>query len=96
MAANPLHVVRRHGCLSRYNLPLRWVMKRISRKKGLPTDTSRDYDNTDWAAVERFARDIAALCRPSTASLAPSPLPTSQTRTVGAPAEEPGVPGPVW
>jgi menaquinone-dependent protoporphyrinogen oxidase len=46
---------------TRYNPFLRWWMKRIGRAKGLPTDTSRDYDFTDWAQVERFARAIAEL-----------------------------------
>jgi menaquinone-dependent protoporphyrinogen oxidase len=29
-------------------------MKRIARKAGAPTDTSRDYQFTDWAALDRF------------------------------------------
>lgn len=28
---------------------------------GHPTDTSRDYDFTDWDAVERFGRECARL-----------------------------------
>ena len=31
----------------------------MMRKGGHPTDTSRDHDFTDWAAVERFARECA-------------------------------------
>ncbi len=38
-----------------YNLVLRWLMKRIARKAGGATDTSRDYEYTDWAALDRFA-----------------------------------------
>jgi menaquinone-dependent protoporphyrinogen oxidase len=45
----------------RYNLFLRWLMKFISRSEGLPTDTSRDYEFTDWAAVERFTEEFVAL-----------------------------------
>jgi menaquinone-dependent protoporphyrinogen oxidase len=43
---------------TRYPWPLRWVMKRISRRVGRPTDTSRDWDLTEWPEVERFARRL--------------------------------------
>jgi menaquinone-dependent protoporphyrinogen oxidase len=33
-------------------------MRRISAKEGGDTDTSRDYEYTDWAAVDRFAREL--------------------------------------
>jgi menaquinone-dependent protoporphyrinogen oxidase len=46
-----------------YALPTRWLMRRIAKKQGLPTDTSRNHDLTDWAAVERFADEAAALVR---------------------------------
>lgn len=50
---------------TRYRFFLRWVMKRISKKRGLPTDTSRDYEFTDWAAVAEFARQLGGiLARP--------------------------------
>jgi len=39
---------------SRYNVFIRFVMKRIARKHGAPTDTSRDYEFTDWPALDRF------------------------------------------
>jgi menaquinone-dependent protoporphyrinogen oxidase len=42
-----------------YNPLLRFVMKRIARKAGHSTDTSRDHDYTDWGAVRRFARALA-------------------------------------
>jgi menaquinone-dependent protoporphyrinogen oxidase len=42
-----------------YNPLLRLVMKRISRKFGHTTDTSRDHDFTDWGAVRRFAAEVA-------------------------------------
>lgn len=45
---------------TRYNPLLRWWLKGISRKQGLPTDTSRDWDFTEWDQVERFARQFAA------------------------------------
>lgn len=54
---------------SKYPLPLKWLMRRIASKAGEDTDTSRDYEYTDWAQVDRYARrllearDDAARCR---------------------------------
>ena len=45
---------------TKYPWLLRWVMKRISRQKGLPTDTSRDWDLTEWDQADRFGRALAA------------------------------------
>jgi menaquinone-dependent protoporphyrinogen oxidase len=39
----------------------RWMMKRIVASKGGDTDTSRNYEYTDWADVRRFADDFARL-----------------------------------
>lgn len=39
---------------SRYNFLVKFLMRRIARKAGAPTDTSRDYEFTDWAALDRF------------------------------------------
>jgi menaquinone-dependent protoporphyrinogen oxidase len=47
---------------SRYPLPLRWLMKRIAAKAGGDTDTSRDYEYTDWAQVEAYARRLSDAC----------------------------------
>lgn len=41
---------------TKYNFLMRWIMKRIASKAGGDTDTSRDYDYTDWADLEAFAR----------------------------------------
>jgi menaquinone-dependent protoporphyrinogen oxidase len=43
---------------SRYPLPLRWMMRRIARKAGGDTDTSRDYEYTDWEQVRRYAQAL--------------------------------------
>ncbi|HSP17897.1 MAG TPA: flavodoxin domain-containing protein [Myxococcaceae bacterium] len=43
---------------SRYNFLIRFMMRRISRSEGGDTDTSRDYEYTDWSAVDRFAVDF--------------------------------------
>ena len=42
---------------SRYNFLIRFVMKRIARKAGAPTDTSHDYEFTDWSKLDSFIRD---------------------------------------
>lgn len=41
---------------TKYPLPLRLVMQFISWRTGRPTDTSRDWEFTDWMEVERLAR----------------------------------------
>jgi menaquinone-dependent protoporphyrinogen oxidase len=46
---------------TRYGPWVRWMMKMISRQTGRPTDTSRDYDFTDWSGVRDFARQLADL-----------------------------------
>ena len=45
---------------TRYNFITRFIMRRISRKAGGDTDTSRDFEYTDWGAVDRFARSFAS------------------------------------
>lgn len=43
---------------SKYNWIKRWVMVRIVAKGGGDTDTSRDYEYTDWDDLRAFARDF--------------------------------------
>jgi menaquinone-dependent protoporphyrinogen oxidase len=49
---------------TKYNPLMRWMMKRIAGKAGGGTDTSRDYDYTDWddlnVFAEEFGRRVAA------------------------------------
>lgn len=45
---------------TRYNWLIRFMMRRIAKKEGGELDASRDHEYTDWAAVERFARDFVA------------------------------------
>jgi menaquinone-dependent protoporphyrinogen oxidase len=49
------------GCLAytKYGFFKRWIMKRIARKEGAPTDASRDYELTNWATVDAIARELA-------------------------------------
>ena len=44
-----------------YDFMTRLMMRLLMRKGHHPTDTSRDYDYTDWDAVERFAHECAEL-----------------------------------
>jgi menaquinone-dependent protoporphyrinogen oxidase len=48
---------------TRYGWMKRRVMRSIVRREGGDTDMSRDYEYTDWDAVDAFARDIDALTR---------------------------------
>jgi len=41
-----------------YNVLVRFVMKQIAKKNGGPTDTSRDYEFTDWPALDRFVDEV--------------------------------------
>jgi menaquinone-dependent protoporphyrinogen oxidase len=53
---------------SKYNFLVRFVMRRITAKEGGDTDTSRDYEYTDWPAVDRFAVELARGLGPSAAT----------------------------
>jgi menaquinone-dependent protoporphyrinogen oxidase len=46
-----------------YNWIKRWMMKRIVGKAGGDTDTSRNYEYTDWNALRTFAAEFGALTR---------------------------------
>lgn len=41
---------------TRYNWLKRWIMRRIVAKAGGDTDTTRDYEYTDWDDLRAFAR----------------------------------------
>jgi menaquinone-dependent protoporphyrinogen oxidase len=43
---------------TKYNILIRFIMKRIARKAGADTDTSRDHVYTDWVALDRFAEEF--------------------------------------
>ena len=53
---------------SKYNWLTRWTMVRIVRKAGGDTDTSRDYEYTDWADLRAFAEEFARSLRARTIS----------------------------
>ena len=45
----------------RYGPLKRWVMKRIVQKAGGDTDTSRDYEYTDWEDLRAVADEFGSL-----------------------------------
>jgi menaquinone-dependent protoporphyrinogen oxidase len=59
----PDRIARFGGALrySKYGFLTRLLMKRIARGATGDTDTSRDYEYTDWQEVETFATDVAAF-----------------------------------
>ena len=54
----------------RYTWLTRWWMKRIVAKAGGDTDTSRDYEYTDWDDVRAFAVEFSELVKRSSPSRA--------------------------
>ena len=48
---------------TQYGFFTRLAMKRIARKEGAPTDTSRDYEFTNWDQVDALARELVALVK---------------------------------
>ena len=51
------------GCIAytKYAWPMRMMLKYISWRAGGSTDTSCDHEYTNWAQVDRFARDFATI-----------------------------------
>ncbi|HTQ04720.1 MAG TPA: flavodoxin domain-containing protein [Polyangiaceae bacterium] len=58
---SPAHVASFAGALpyTRYDPVTRAVIKFISARAGHPTNTSRDYEFTDWSSVDRFADAVS-------------------------------------
>ncbi len=50
---------------TKYNFLVKLVMKRIAKQNGASTDTSRDWEFTDWQAVDRFVAEHARFARAS-------------------------------
>ena len=48
---------------TRYSWLTRWIMRRIVAHEGI-TDTTRDYDLTDWGRVEEFAHQFGTVVAP--------------------------------
>jgi len=46
---------------SKYNFLIRFVMKRIAKSQSMPTDTARDYEMTDWKALDQFVDELLGV-----------------------------------
>lgn len=68
---HPSHIAAVAGALlySKYNFVVRFVMKRIAAAAGGPVDTTRDYEFTDWAKLDRL---IGELLQETTVNRAPA------------------------
>jgi menaquinone-dependent protoporphyrinogen oxidase len=44
---------------TRYDFLKRWALKYVAYRRGQPTDTSRDYELTDWSALQEFTDDFS-------------------------------------
>jgi menaquinone-dependent protoporphyrinogen oxidase len=60
---------------SKYNVLVRFVMKRIAKAEGASTDTSRDHEYTDWATLDRFIDELAQEIRGPLSSSASAAAP---------------------
>jgi hypothetical protein len=58
----------------------RWAIQRIARKAGGATDTTRDWEYTDWEDVKQFAREFHA-------SVSASPIVHADTEVFARPTE---------
>jgi len=56
----PVSVHNAAGALkyTEYDFFRRWMLKRIAGKEGGPTDTSKDYEFTDWDALDGFVTEF--------------------------------------
>lgn len=56
------HVKAVAGALpySKLSFVMRFVIKQIVKRSGGDTDTSRDYEHTDWPELDRFIHQIQA------------------------------------
>jgi menaquinone-dependent protoporphyrinogen oxidase len=64
---------------TQYGIVKRWVMKRIAAKAGGDTDTSRDYEYTDWDALKHFALDFAGAMATRSGNAGPRAPANSRT-----------------
>ena len=62
-----------------YNFLVRLIMRRIAKKAGGATDTSRDYVYTDWVGLDKFVDDLAEEIQGSPATAAQAGMGTQTT-----------------
>jgi len=63
----PLMTTQIAGALkyTQYGFFTRLIMKKIAKREGRTTDTSKDYEYTDWNAVREFVKEFAVNARSS-------------------------------
>ncbi len=72
---------------TRYSWLKKWVIRRIVAKTGGDTDTTRDFEYTDWDDVRAFARELAShLSRSEGRRRSPPPHASSPTSVFGVAA----------
>jgi menaquinone-dependent protoporphyrinogen oxidase len=61
----PVMITQMAGALkyTEYDFMKRMIMKMISKKEGRTTDTSKDYEYTDWNAVKKFVNEFVSTVR---------------------------------
>jgi menaquinone-dependent protoporphyrinogen oxidase len=71
-AWHPAKVVCVSGRLAytQYGLVTRFIMKQIARRRSAPTDTSRDYEFTNWDDVARLAEGVVQMVAEATRAAA--------------------------
>ena len=62
---------------TKYGFVKRFIMKQISKRSGRPTDTSRDFEFTDWEQVRRFVDRFLQHIESPDAERTPSPQSTT-------------------
>jgi menaquinone-dependent protoporphyrinogen oxidase len=70
---------------SHYNFLVRFVMKQIAKREGGGTDTSEDYEYTDWDALDAFANEFARKIRAAKGPAGRSPEPKVAATKVSTP-----------
>jgi menaquinone-dependent protoporphyrinogen oxidase len=59
---------------SKYNFLVKLVLRRIAKKAHAGTDTSRDYEYTDWEGLDHFATEFAEQLRLRERRIVPLPV----------------------
>jgi menaquinone-dependent protoporphyrinogen oxidase len=80
---HPTYVKPVAGALSysKYNFFIRFIMRRIARKQGAGTDTSRDYDYTNWIGLDKFVEDLSGQIRGKAQAKSPEQISAGRVLT---------------
>jgi menaquinone-dependent protoporphyrinogen oxidase len=82
----PTYVKPVAGALSysKYNFFIRFIMRQVAGKQRAGTDTSRDYDYTNWIELDKFNEDLGAEIRGAAGAASRSGKAVETERTVEA------------